>query len=163
MDLISSPIPYGEALNDFVAHALREHRPRKMALLLNLNFLCGFADDERNFVMDENPPARVYVFKRRLPMMHREGWDGKKASSRMNTAWFVWERQEDGTYGSATTMIRVDWSNFVDADARPPGIWGMEQRRTLSKGPRAAPQDARRADFRGTRTGDTLDCRAAKL
>ncbi|MBO9099982.1 MULTISPECIES: hypothetical protein [unclassified Rhizobium] len=122
-DIVTNP-PYGEALNDFVAHALREHRPRKMALLLNLNFLCGFADDERNFVMDENPPARVYVFKRRLPMMHREGWDGKKASSRMNTAWFVWERQEDGTYGSATTMIRVDWSNFVDADARPPGDLG---------------------------------------
>ncbi len=39
--------PYGEILNAFVAHALRVHRPRKMALLLNLNFLCGFADDDR--------------------------------------------------------------------------------------------------------------------
>lgn len=70
--------------------------------LLNLNFLCGFADDDRNFVMDDCPPARVYVFKRRLPMMHRDGWDGNKASSRMNTAWFVWERDEAGNYGSAT-------------------------------------------------------------
>ncbi|EPE95730.1 DNA translocase FtsK [Rhizobium grahamii] len=119
-DIVTNP-PYGEVLNDFVAHALRVHRPRKMALLLNLNFMCGFADEARNFVMDENPPARVYVFKRRLPMMHREGWDGKKASSRMNTAWFVWELQEDGTYGSATTVRRVDWAEFQDADAVEPG------------------------------------------
>jgi hypothetical protein len=122
-DIVTNP-PYGEVLNDFVAHALREHRPRKMALLLNLNFLCGFADDERNFVMDENPPARVYVFKRRLPMMHREGWDGKKASSRMNTAWFVWERREDGSYGDATLIRRVDWRDYSDADARLPGDGG---------------------------------------
>lgn len=119
-DIVTNP-PYGEVLNDFVAHALRVHRPRKMALLLNLNFMCGFADEARNFVMDENPPARVYVFKRRLPMMHREGWDGKKASSRMNTAWFVWELQEDGTYGNATTVRRVDWAEFQDAEAVEPG------------------------------------------
>jgi hypothetical protein len=119
-DIVSNP-PYGEVLNDYVAHALRVHKPRKMALLLNLNFLCGFFDDDRNFAMDENPPARVYVFKRRLPMMHREGWDGKKASSRMNTAWFVWERQEDGSYGDTTIIKRVDWKEFEGADALLPG------------------------------------------
>lgn len=119
-DIVTNP-PYGEVLNDFVAHALREHRPRKMALLLNLNFLCGFADDNRNFVMDENPPARVYVFKHRLPMMHREGWDGPKASSRMNTAWFVWELQSNATYGKSTALHRVDWMDFVDAEALDPG------------------------------------------
>ncbi|NEI60936.1 hypothetical protein [Rhizobium leguminosarum] len=122
-DIVSNP-PYGEVLNDYVAHALRVHKPRKMALLLNLNFLCGFEDDDRNFAMDENPPARVYVFKRRLPMMHREGWDGKKASSRMNTAWFVWERQEDGSYGDTTIVKRVDWKEYEDADALQPGEGG---------------------------------------
>jgi hypothetical protein len=115
-DVVTNP-PYGEVLNDYVAHALRVHKPRKMALLLNLNFLCGFDDDDRNFAMDENPPARVYVFKRRLPMMHREGWDGKKASSRMNTAWFVWERQEDCSYGDTTVIKRVDWKEFEDCRA----------------------------------------------
>lgn len=78
-DIVTNP-PYGDVLNAFVAHALRVYQPRKMALLLNLNFLCGFADDDRNFVMDDCPPARVYVFKRRLPMMHRDGWEGNKAS-----------------------------------------------------------------------------------
>ncbi len=62
--------------------------------------------------MDDCPPARVYVFKRRLPMMHRDGWDGNKASSRMNTAWFVWERDEAGNYGSATIVRRVDWKDY---------------------------------------------------
>lgn len=115
-DIVTNP-PYGDVLNAFVAHALRVYQPRKMALLLNLNFLCGFADDDRNFVMDDCPPARVYVFKRRLPMMHRDGWEGNKASSRMNTAWFVWERDEAGSYGSATIVRRVDWKEFQPQEA----------------------------------------------
>lgn len=115
-DIVTNP-PYGDVLNAFVAHALRVYKPRKMALLLNLNFLCGFADDDRNFVMDDCPPARVYVFKRRLPMMHRDGWEGNKASSRMNTAWFIWERDEAGNYGSATIVRRVDWKDFQPQEA----------------------------------------------
>ncbi|MBP1841992.1 hypothetical protein J2046_000236 [Rhizobium petrolearium] len=115
-DIITNP-PYGEVLNAFVAHALKVHRPQKMALLLNLNFLAGFDDPDRNFAMDENPPARIHVFKRRLPMMHREGWDGNEASSRMNTAWFVWELQPDGTYGGQTVISRVDWKDYLPADA----------------------------------------------
>lgn len=125
-DIITNP-PYGECLNAFVAHALRVWRPRKLALLLNLNFQCGFADDDRNFVMDENPPARVYVFKRRLPMMHREGYEGPKTTSRMNTAWFVWELQEDGTYGSADGAMltrRIDWADYADDDCLEPGEGG---------------------------------------
>lgn len=122
-DIVSNP-PYGDVLNDFVAHALRVHRPRKMALLLNLNFLCGFKDEARSFVMDDNPPARIYVFKRRLPMMHREGYDGPKASSRMNTAWFVWELQPDGTYGQETSMKRVDWADYQERSGLVPGECG---------------------------------------
>lgn len=110
-DIVTNP-PYGDVLNAFVAHALRVHKPRKMALLLNLNFLAGFDDPDRNFVMEECPPARIYVFKRRLPMMHRDGWDGPEAASRMNTAWFVWERQPDGSYGQQTIISRVDWKDY---------------------------------------------------
>lgn len=113
-DVVTNP-PYGGVLNSFVAHALRVHRPRKMALLLNLNFLCGFDDPDRNFVMDECPPSRVHVFSRRLPMMHRDGWTGPEANSRMNTAWFVWERGPDGTYGGQTVVRRHDWKNFETA------------------------------------------------
>jgi hypothetical protein len=118
-DIVTNP-PYGTDLNRFVAHALRAHRPHRMALLLNLNFLCGFDDPDRCFAMDEWPPRTVYIFTRRLPMMHRDGWDGPEASSRMNTAWFVWELDEaTGTYDAAghcdTTMLRVDWKVFENA------------------------------------------------
>lgn len=113
-DIVTNP-PYGELLNRFVAHALRVHRPRKMALLLNINFLCGFEDLEREFAMDDNPPSKIIVFKRRLPMMHRDGWDGPKAASRMNTAWFIWELNEAGIYAGEMRISRVDWKKFVPA------------------------------------------------
>ena len=119
-DIVTNP-PYGVA-NAYAAHALREHKPRKMALLLNHNFMCGFEDPDRRFVMDENPPSRIYVFTRRLPMMHRDGWEGNKASSQMNTGFFVWERNEDGSYGSGfPQLIRVDWSNYLSAEPLAPG------------------------------------------
>jgi len=123
-DIVTNP-PYGENLNAFVAHALRAYRPRRMALLLNLNFLCGTESEDRNFAMDDSPPARVYVFARRLPMMHRDGWDGPEASSRMNTAWFVWELDEaTGTYDAGgtrgTDILRVDWKVFENATLMGP-------------------------------------------
>jgi hypothetical protein len=122
-DIVTNP-PYGEVLNRFVAHALAAHRPRRMALLLNLNFRCGFEDEDRRFAMDIEPPARVLVFTRRLPMMHRDGWDGEIASSRMNTAWFVWElRPQPGggeAYGGPTLVRRIDWKDFEGAAALAP-------------------------------------------
>lgn len=123
-DIVTNP-PYGVA-NAYVAHALRAHKPPKMAMLLNLNFLCGFDDPDRCFVMDECPPSRVYVFTRRLPMMHRDGWEGDKASSQMNTAWFIWERNDDGSYGVGhPQLIRVDWKAFETADPLTPGAGGF--------------------------------------
>jgi hypothetical protein len=119
VDIVTNP-PYGRDLNAFVAHALRVHRPRKMALLLNLNFLCGFDDPDRNFVLETAAPSTIYVFTRRLPMMHRDGWDGPEASSRMNCAWFVWQmRPQDGTYGRGgfTQLRRVDWKDYLPAGA----------------------------------------------
>ncbi|WP_438752042.1 SAM-dependent methyltransferase [Pararhizobium sp. O133] len=107
-DIVSNP-PYGDEMNAVIAHALRVRRPRKMALLLNLNVLSGYEDADRTFYMETCPPARIYVNKHRLPMMHRDGWDGNKASSQMNTMWCVWEMDEDGTYGSQTVLYRVDY------------------------------------------------------
>nr|WP_245363551.1 hypothetical protein [Neorhizobium galegae] len=126
MDIVTNP-PYGDLANDCLAHALRVHKPGKMAALLNLNFMCGFDDPDRRYVMDEHPPSRVYVFTRRLPMMHRDGWEGNIASSQMNTGFFIWERNEDGSYGSGDgtwTTIRVDWEKYQAADSLPPGEGG---------------------------------------
>ncbi|KOF17956.1 hypothetical protein AC244_16000 [Ensifer adhaerens] len=122
MDIVTNP-PYGDVANAFLAHALRVRRPGKMAALLNLNSMCGFDDPDRRYLMDETPPSRVYVFTRRLPMMHRDGWDGPKATSQMNTAWFVWERNHDGSYGRGDGFktIRVDWLPYQAAPALTPG------------------------------------------
>jgi len=139
-DIVTNP-PYGGVLNAYVAHALREHRPRKMALLLNLNFLAGFDDQDRCFALDECRPARVLVFTRRLPMMHRDGWDGPEASSRMNAAWFIWERDAAGAYAGAFEVQRVDWKDFEAAPALPP--------LTDDETPPAATSSLRQADQAG--------------
>lgn len=124
IDFVTNP-PYGDLTNRFLAHALRVHQPRKMAVLLNLNFMTGFDDPDRVFLMETCAPSRIYVFSRRLPMMHRDGWDGPTASSQMNTAWFVWERNDDGSYGDGyPQLIRVDWKKFEDAQPLAPGTGG---------------------------------------
>jgi len=41
----------------------------------------------------------------RLPMMHRDGWQGPKASSNIAFAWFVWDRAHAGE----TAMRPVSW------------------------------------------------------
>lgn len=116
-DIVTNP-PYGGTLSEFIAHALRIHRPRKMACLLNIGAYFGFEDADRNFIMKSCPPARIIAHARRLPMMHRDGWEGKKATSQMHTAWFIWERQEDGTYGRQTVIERVDFDEFMPAAAQ---------------------------------------------
>jgi len=143
-DIVTNP-PYGTILNAFVAHALRVHRPRKMALLLNLNFLAGFEDPDRCFAMDICPPARVIVFSRRLPMMHRDGWDGEEAGSRMNCAWFIWERNADGIYAGPAIVSRADWKNFENAPALPPADRGEpreDKPQQSGECPEAPPADA---------------------
>lgn len=113
-DLISNP-PYGEAMNACIRHALTVIRPRKMALLMNLNALCGYEDDDRNLYLDRMAPARCIIQAQRLPMMHRDGWDGPKASSQMNTMWLVWERGADGDYAGEFRVVRAVWSALGDA------------------------------------------------
>jgi hypothetical protein len=41
--------------------------------------------------------------RRRLPRMHREGWDGPRASSSMAFAWFAWRRG----YAGPTILSRI--------------------------------------------------------
>jgi hypothetical protein len=117
-DIVGNP-PYGEIVNAFIAHALTEIRPRKMALLLNLNFLCGYDDLDRNRVLGlvrgptvQMSPERCIIHAQRLPMMHRDGYDGQKASSQMNTMWLVWERKDWGGYEGDFRVVRAVWSDF---------------------------------------------------
>jgi hypothetical protein len=93
----------------FVAHAL-DLGSRAVIMLLRLAFLEGGTGEQekhrlRRYVLDEIPPARIYVFRKRLPMMHRDGWQGRKATSQTAYAWFVWDR----SYTGLTTTERISW------------------------------------------------------
>jgi hypothetical protein len=104
--ILTNP-PYSIA-NEFVAHAL-ELCPN-VVMLLRLAFL---ESERRSPILDGAGLRRVFVFRKRLPMMHRDGWEGRKASSGMAFAWFVWER---GYRGHPITQ-RISWED--GRDARP--------------------------------------------
>jgi len=87
--------------NEFAAHALRLGIP-KVIMLLRLAFL---ESDVRTPILDNGLLARVHVFRKRLPMMHRAGWEGRKANSGMAFAWFVWDLSHRGP----TEMRRLSW------------------------------------------------------
>jgi hypothetical protein len=87
--VITNP-PYKLA-EEFVAHAL-DLCPL-VVMLLRLSFL---ESERRRGILDGGQLARVLIFRNRLPMMHRAGWDGPKASSATAYAWFVWQRDHQG-------------------------------------------------------------------
>jgi hypothetical protein len=94
----------------FAAHAL-SLCPR-VAMLLRLSFLESGnektkAGRARLFALDGGHLSRVYVFRNRLPMMHRDGWRGNRASNSVAFAWFVWERG----YNSKPEMDRISWAS----------------------------------------------------
>jgi hypothetical protein len=57
-------------------------------------------------ILEHRGLARVHVFRNRLPMMHRAGWTGPRASSAIPFGWFVWDRDHRGP----TTIDRISWS-----------------------------------------------------
>jgi hypothetical protein len=71
-----------------------------VAMLLRLAFL---ESEGRSDILDERKPARIHIFKKRLPMMHRSNWQGPKASSAIAFAWYVWDRNHSGP----TTIDRI--------------------------------------------------------
>jgi hypothetical protein len=84
----------------FVAHALT--LCPKVVMLLRLAFL---ESERRCGILDSGQLARVHVFRNRLPMMHRAGWEGRRANSGMAFAWFVWDRAHRGP----TALNRISW------------------------------------------------------
>jgi len=100
--------PPFKLVEQFVAHAL--DLCSLVVMLLRLGFYEAGSGKQhkhelRRRVLDEIPPSHLYVFRKRLPMMHRRGWDGKKGNSGMAFAWFVWRRD----YAGPTTIKRISW------------------------------------------------------
>lgn len=75
-----------------------------VVMLLRLAFL---ESERRRPLLDDGRLARVHVFRKRLPMMHRAGWEGPKANSGMAFAWFVWDRYHKGP----ASLYRLSWES----------------------------------------------------
>lgn len=80
-------------------------------MLLRLTYLeGGQKSPARDRVLDSIGLANVFVFRERLPMMHRAGWvesGGKATTSQVAYAWFHWRRGFRGTAKAA----RLSWRN----------------------------------------------------
>jgi hypothetical protein len=95
--LTNPPFRYAE---EFVAHAL-DLSPL-VIMLLRLAFL---ESERRTGILEGRGLAHVHVFRKRLPMMHRDGWEGRKANSGMAFCWMLWARG----YTGPTTIDRISW------------------------------------------------------
>ena len=71
-------------------------------MLLRLAFL---ESERRTSILDGGKLARVHVFRNRLPMMHRAGWQGPRASSSTPFAWLVWDAEHHGP----TALHKISW------------------------------------------------------
>ncbi len=98
--IVTNP-PFKNA-HEFVERALG--MSPYVAMLLRLAFL---ESEKRRSILDDGRLSRVYVFRNRLPMMHREGWGGPKASSATPFAWFIWDRSHNGP----TQLHRISWES----------------------------------------------------
>src|SRR5215469_9845072 len=94
----------------FVAHAI-DLCPLVIMLLRLAFFEAGAGPTKkaalRRYVLDEHPPARIHVFRLRLPMMHRAEWAGRKANSGMAFASWIWDRSHSGP----TVIDRISWES----------------------------------------------------
>ena len=97
---------YGVARRDF----LMEIEPpcEVDAIVTNPPFKLGteFAA-RRGPILDNGQLARVYVFRNRLPGLHRDGFPKEKeVSTAIAFAWFVWDRNHNGP----TELRRISWT-----------------------------------------------------
>lgn len=94
--------PPFKIVDRFIAHAL-DLVPRVIVLAR----LALLESTRRTEILERRGLARIHVFREWLPMMHRDGWAGPKASSSMPFAWFVWERGHTGP----TIVDRISTTN----------------------------------------------------
>ena len=102
--IVTNP-PFSLA-QDFAEHALA--CSTYVALLLRLQFLEG---QKRSRWLATTPLSRICIYGGRLPMMHREGYEGRKLDKgALCFAWFIWDRVR----GPAR---QVSWITSDDVDA----------------------------------------------
>ena len=106
--IVTNP-PYKLAVK-FAEKALQE--VPYLALLLRTNFLESTA---RLAFFRQHQPARIWISSRRLPMMHRHGWNGPRAPSNTCFAWFIWDERSE----QKRIVDWFDWRQFPTKEHRP--------------------------------------------
>src|SRR5262249_6042400 len=106
--VITNP-PYRFA-QQLVAHAL-ELVPLAF-FLLRLSF---FESERRRGILDTGMLARVHVFRNRLPRMHRDGWQGRRATLSFGFAWFCFNRHHTGPI----IVDRISWAQSDERRTQP--------------------------------------------
>jgi hypothetical protein len=101
--IVTNP-PYRLAM-DFIEKAFADGA-KYSAWLLRLNFLESM---RRKPFFEANPPTRLHIFSRRLPMQNRLGWTGREAPSNMAFAWFIFDRR--GLADNRPQLNFVDWKS----------------------------------------------------
>jgi len=102
--VITNP-PFSQAL-EFASRGqyIAELNDGKACFLNRLQWLEGIK--RKPFL--EKALSRVWVFSRRIPRMHKPKYDGKKSSSMIAFAWFVFDSQHKGE----TMLGWVDWKDW---------------------------------------------------
>jgi hypothetical protein len=99
VDCILANPPF-QIIAQFAGHAL-DLVPH-VVLLARLAFL---ESERRTDILEHRGLRAVHVFRNRLPMMHRDGWTGPRASSAIAFAWFCWSRDHAGL----AVINRISW------------------------------------------------------
>jgi hypothetical protein len=111
IDYLTAPLPrgvQGEITNPPFRKAVKFAKKAiaevpSLALLLRTDFL---ESQGRLPFFRMHPPTRIWISSRRLSMMHRHGWNGKKSSSNMCYAWFIWQ--------AGAEREQVNWFDWQD-------------------------------------------------
>jgi hypothetical protein len=111
VDCILTNPPFRESGPErFVSHGLT--LCRRVIILARLTFL-----ESKRPILESGTWVRVMPFKSRLPMMHRDGWTGRKSTNPTAFAWFVFDRDHDGTDATVhrLSLVRQEKSNASPA------------------------------------------------
>lgn len=101
MDFLNCDVPLGESIvtnppfnisTDFIEHACK--LVPQSAFLLRVACLEGVERYRR--IYSKFPLQQVLVFSKRIPRMHRPGYEGPKTTSTIAFAWFVFDDRHLG-------------------------------------------------------------------
>lgn len=94
VDVVITNPPFNLSL-EFAYRAL-EATEKKQGKVLMLNRLQWLEGKARGEMYKKTPFSQVLVFSGRLPRMHRFDYEGKKSSSLIAFAWYVWDWKHSG-------------------------------------------------------------------